>query len=78
MGGMLSGPGQRVNETPQRFESVSVGAGRSRMTGSRPLLANVTTQFNEELEYDALEGKIVNNAEADALLRRAYRDGWSL
>jgi len=42
------------------------------------LLANVATQFNEELEYDPLEGKIVNNAEADALLRRPYRDGWSL
>jgi len=42
------------------------------------LLANVATQFNEELEYDPLEGKIVNNAEADALLRRPYRAGWSL
>ena len=42
------------------------------------LLVNVATQFNEELEYDPLEGKIVNNAEADALLRRPYRAGWSL
>jgi hypothetical protein len=42
------------------------------------LLVNVATQFQDELEYDPLEGKIVNNAEADALLRRPYRDGWSL
>jgi len=42
------------------------------------LLGNVATQFAEEIEYDPLEGKIVNNAEADALLRRPYREGWSL
>jgi hypothetical protein len=41
------------------------------------LLGNVATQFADELEYDPLEGKIVNNAEADALLRRPYREGWS-
>jgi hypothetical protein len=38
----------------------------------------VATQFAEELEYDPLAGKIVNNAEADSLLRRPYRAGWSL
>jgi len=42
------------------------------------LLGNVATQFAEELEYDPLEGKIVNNADADALLRRPYREGWAL
>ncbi|MHB1038438.1 MAG: Gfo/Idh/MocA family protein [Pirellulales bacterium] len=42
------------------------------------LLANVATQFDEELEYDPLEGKITNNAQADGLLRRPYRAGWSL
>ena len=42
------------------------------------LLANVATLCEGEIEYDPLEGKIVNNAEADALLRRPYRDGWSL
>ncbi|MCY3019330.1 MAG: Gfo/Idh/MocA family oxidoreductase [Planctomycetota bacterium] len=42
------------------------------------LLGNVATQFDQELEYDPLEGKVVNNPEADALLRRPYRDGWSL
>jgi hypothetical protein len=42
------------------------------------LLGNVATQFAEEIEYDPLEGKIVNNTEADALLRRPCREGWSL
>jgi len=42
------------------------------------LLGNVATQFDEELEYDPLEGKTVNNTAADALLRRPYRAGWSL
>jgi len=42
------------------------------------LLANVATLCEGEFEYDPLEGKIVNNAEADALLRRPYRDGWPL
>jgi hypothetical protein len=42
------------------------------------LLANVATQFDAELEYDPLDGKIVNHADADAALRREYRAGWSL
>ena len=42
------------------------------------LLVNVATQFDEELEYDPLEGRIVNHAEADAQLRRAYRAGWAV
>lgn len=42
------------------------------------LLVNIATQFDAELEYDPLEGKITNNAEADALLRRPYREGWPL
>jgi hypothetical protein len=42
------------------------------------MLGNVATQFKEELEYDPLEGKIVNNVEADALAHPEYRQGWSL
>lgn len=42
------------------------------------LLGNVATQFAEPLEYDPLEGKITNNAEADSLINRPYRRGWSL
>ncbi len=42
------------------------------------LLANVITQFGEALEFDPLACKVVNHAEADAALRREYRQGWSL
>ncbi|HUT37498.1 MAG TPA: Gfo/Idh/MocA family oxidoreductase [Planctomycetota bacterium] len=42
------------------------------------LLVNVATQFDAELEYDPLEGKITNHPEADLLLRRPYREGWTL
>jgi hypothetical protein len=42
------------------------------------MLGNVATQFPEPLEYDPIEGRIVNNAEADAVARPEYRQGWSL
>ena len=43
------------------------------------MLGNVATLFpGEELRFDAAACKIVNHAEADAALRRAYREGWSL
>ena len=42
------------------------------------MLGNVATQFEETLEFDPIAMKIVNNAEADALLRSEYRDGWTL
>jgi len=42
------------------------------------MLGNVATQFEGELEYDPLEGKVVNSAEADALVHPEYREGWSL
>ena len=42
------------------------------------LLANVATQFGQTLEFDPLACKIVNHPEADAALRRQYRQGWSL
>ncbi len=41
-------------------------------------LGGVATQFDEELEYDPLECKIVNNAEANALLNPPRREGWAL
>ncbi len=41
-------------------------------------LGSVATQFDEELEYDPLEGKIVNNPEADAVAHPEYRKGWAL
>ncbi len=42
------------------------------------MLGNVATQFKDELEYDPLEGKIVNNADADAVAHPEYRQGWAL
>ncbi len=42
------------------------------------MLGNVATQFEGKLEFEPAAMKIVNNAEADALLRCEYRRGWSL
>ena len=42
------------------------------------LAANVATQFEGPIEYDPPAMKIVNNPEADKLLRRDYRKGWEL
>jgi hypothetical protein len=42
------------------------------------MLGNLATQFDEELEYDPLECRIVNNPEADRLLRPERRRGWEL
>jgi hypothetical protein len=42
------------------------------------MLGNVATQFKEPLEFDPQACKVVNNAEADRLLHREYREGWSL
>ncbi|UCG47929.1 MAG: Gfo/Idh/MocA family oxidoreductase [Phycisphaerales bacterium] len=42
------------------------------------MLGNVATQFEEGLDFDPAAMRIVNNAEADALLRPEYRRGWSL
>jgi hypothetical protein len=42
------------------------------------LLANVATLFGHALEFDPLACKVVNHPEADAALRREYRQGWSL
>ena len=42
------------------------------------MLGNVATQFDEKLDFDPAALKITNHAEADALLRCDYRQGWSL
>ena len=42
------------------------------------LLGNVATLVGEPIEFDPVEMKIANNAEADAALRYEYRRGWSL
>jgi len=42
------------------------------------LLGNVATLFGKPIEYDPVATKIVNSAEANAALKREYRQGWSL
>ncbi len=42
------------------------------------MLGNVATQVESKLEFDPAAMKVVNHAEADALLRCEYRQGWSL
>lgn len=43
------------------------------------LLGTIAERFpGEKLEWNAAEMKITNHAEANALLRRTYRDGWAI
>lgn len=42
------------------------------------LLGNIATLYGKPIEYDPLEMKIVNVDEANAALRRQYREGWTL
>ena len=42
------------------------------------MLGNVATQFDGKLEFDPVACRIVNNTEADALLRPEYRKGWQV
>jgi hypothetical protein len=42
------------------------------------MLGTVATQFEAELEYDPVAGKIVNHVEANDALHYTYRDGWTL
>jgi len=42
------------------------------------LLGLVAFRVGEKIQYDGKAGRVTNNAEADALLRREYREGWKL
>ncbi len=43
------------------------------------MLGNVATLFPEViLEFDPIATRIVNHSEADAALKRIYREGWEL
>lgn len=42
------------------------------------MLGLVAYRVGEPLEYDAEKGVVTNNTEANALLKRTYRNGWSL
>jgi len=41
-------------------------------------LGNIATQRQQAVEFDPLGCRIVNDSRADELLRREYREGWSL
>ncbi len=41
-------------------------------------LGNVAAQVAGPLDYDTISGRILNNDQADALLHREYRNGWSI
>ena len=42
------------------------------------LLGNAATLVGETIEFDPVEMRIANNAEADEALRHQYRQGWTL
>lgn len=42
------------------------------------LLGNVALQAGEPIEWDSKQGQVTNVAGADDLIRREYRDGWSI
>jgi hypothetical protein len=42
------------------------------------LLGLVAYRVGEKIEYDGANGRVTNNAEANALLSRQYRSGWVL
>jgi hypothetical protein len=42
------------------------------------MLGNVATQIEGPIEFEPMAMKVTNNADADALLRPGYRQGWTL
>ncbi len=42
------------------------------------LLGLVAFRVGERIEYDGAVGRVSNNANANALLSRKYREGWTL
>jgi hypothetical protein len=42
------------------------------------LLGLVAYRVGEKLAYDGKAGKVTNSAEGDALLKKKYREGWTL
>ena len=41
-------------------------------------LINLSTLFEEALDYDTISGRILNSSRANQVLHRKYRKGWSL
>ncbi len=42
------------------------------------VLGLVAYRVGKKISYDGVKGQVTDNAEANALLRRTYRDGWTL
>jgi hypothetical protein len=42
------------------------------------LVGMVAYRAGKKIKYDGAAGKVIDNPEADALLRKKYRDGWTL
>jgi hypothetical protein len=42
------------------------------------LLGLVAYRVGQKIEYDGATGRVTNNAEANALLSKRYRAGWTL
>jgi hypothetical protein len=42
------------------------------------LVGMVAYRAGTKIKYDGVSGKVIDNPEADALLRKKYRDGWTL
>jgi hypothetical protein len=42
------------------------------------LLGMVAYRAGKKITYDGAAGRVTNSPEADALLRRTYRPGWTL
>jgi hypothetical protein len=42
------------------------------------LLGLVAYRVGEKIQYDGAAGKVANNAKANDLLKREYRQGWTL
>ena len=59
---------------PKPFSNFDIGGPQAEMVQ----LVHVATLAGKPIEYDPLSGKITNVPEANALLHREYRTGWTL
>jgi len=59
---------------PPTFSSFDIGGPLTEMIQ----LVHVASLAGRAIEYDPISGQIVNGAEANALLHREYRPGWTL
>ncbi|HXP61751.1 MAG TPA: Gfo/Idh/MocA family oxidoreductase [Dongiaceae bacterium] len=58
----------------QTFSSFEIGGPMTELMQ----LVNLATLVPGPIEYDTLSGRVLNSPEADGLLHREYREGWSI